>query len=127
VILSGDVHYSFVYKILIRHRARDPHIWQITSSGLKNEFPQRLLDWFDRLNRWLYSPRSPLNWFTKRRLMRVVPRIPEHSKAGERLWNSAGVGQVFFDAKGRPTEIYQLNANGREATRFIEPQGANGR
>lgn len=121
VILSGDVHYSFVYKILIRHRTATPHIWQVTSSGLKNEFPQSLLDWFDRLNRWLYSPRSPLNWFTKRRLMRVVPRIPEHSKAGERLWNSAGVGQVFFDAEGRPTEIYQLNANGREPTRFIEP------
>lgn len=121
VILSGDVHYSFVYKILIRHRTANPHIWQVTSSGLKNEFPQSLLDWFDRLNRWLYSPRSPLNWFTKRRLMRVVPRIPEHSKAGERLWNSAGVGQVFFDAEGRPTEIYQLNASGREPTRFIEP------
>ncbi|MDU8357363.1 alkaline phosphatase family protein [Pseudomonas syringae group sp. J309-1] len=121
VILSGDVHYSFVYKILIRHRTANPHIWQVTSSGLKNEFPQSLLDWFDRLNRWLYSPRSPLNWFTKRRLMRVVPRIPEHSKAGERLWNSAGVGHVFFDADGRPTEIYQLNASGREPTRFIEP------
>lgn len=122
VILSGDVHYSFVYQVLIRQRTGNPHIWQVTSSGLKNEFPQRLLDWFDRLNRWLYSPRSPLNWLTKRRLMRVVPRIPEHSKAGERLWNSAGVGQVFFDAQGRPTEIYQLNANGREATRFIEPK-----
>jgi hypothetical protein len=122
VILSGDVHYSFVYKILIRNRAGIPHIWQVTSSGLKNEFPQSLLDWFDRLNRWLYSPRSPLNWFTKRRKMRVVPRIPEHSKTGERLWNSAGVGQVFFDAEGRPTDIYQLNANGREPTRFIEPQ-----
>lgn len=125
VILSGDVHYSFVYKILIRNRGDNPHIWQITSSGLKNEFPQRLLDWFDRLNRWLYSPRSPLNWFTKRRLMRVVPRIPAHSKAGERLWNSAGVGQVFFDANGRPTEIYQLNASGREPTRFIEPDPAS--
>lgn len=123
VILSGDVHYSFVYKILIRNRGGIPHIWQVTSSGLKNEFPQSLLDWFDRLNRWLYSPRSPLNWFTKRRKMRVVPRIPEHSKAGERLWNSAGVGQVFFDAEGRPTDIYQLNANGREPTRFIEPEG----
>jgi hypothetical protein len=121
VILSGDVHYSFVYEVLIRHRAGNPHIWQITSSGLKNEFPQGLLDWFDRLNRWLYSPRSPLNWLTKRRRMRVVPRVPEHSKAGERLWNSAGVGQVFFDDQGRPTAIYQLNASGREPTRFMEP------
>ena len=61
VILSGDVHYSFVYEVLIRHRSAGPKIWQITSSGIKNQFPARLLEWFDRLNRWLYSPRSPLN------------------------------------------------------------------
>uniref|UniRef100_UPI001596D6B0 alkaline phosphatase D family protein n=1 Tax=Pseudomonas faucium TaxID=2740518 RepID=UPI001596D6B0 len=85
VILSGDVHYSFVYEVLIRHRQRSPHLWQVTSSGIKNEFPRRLLDVLDRLNRWLYSPRSPLNWFTKRREMEVVPRTPSHSKAGERL------------------------------------------
>ncbi|SDX62842.1 PhoD-like phosphatase [Pseudomonas syringae] len=122
VILSGDVHYSFVYEILIRHRSGGPHIWQITSSGIKNEFPRRLLDTFDRLNRWLYSPRSPLNWFTKRRLMKVIPRTPEHSKAGERLWNSAGVGQVFFNEQGQPTLINQLNANGESPTCFVEPE-----
>ncbi|KPW42294.1 Uncharacterized protein ALO59_03527 [Pseudomonas amygdali pv. mellea] len=122
VILSGDVHYSFVYEILIRQRSGGPHIWQITSSGIKNEFPRRLLDTFDRLNRWLYSPRSPLNWFTKRRLMKVVPRTPEHSKAGERLWNSAGVGQVMFNEQGQPTLINQLNANGDAPTCFVEPQ-----
>ena len=120
VILSGDVHYSFVYEVLIRHRQQGPKIWQITSSGIKNEFPRRLLDVFDRLNRWLYSPRSPLNWFTKRRPMKVMPRTPEHSKAGERLWNSAGLGQVFFDLEGRPTRIFQLNANGTEPTEFLE-------
>ncbi|MEQ4314743.1 alkaline phosphatase D family protein [Pseudomonas syringae] len=122
VILSGDVHYSFVYEILIRHRSGGPHIWQITSSGIKNEFPRRLLDTFDRLNRWLYSPRSPLNWFTKRRLMKVIPRTPEHSKAGKRLWNSAGVGQVFFNEQGQPTLINQLNANGESPTCFVEPE-----
>ncbi|MCO8165500.1 alkaline phosphatase family protein [Pseudomonas sp. 21LCFQ010] len=121
VILSGDVHYSFVYEILIRHRKGAPHIWQITSSGIKNEFPRRLLAIFDRLNRWLYSPRSPLNWFTKRRLMKVIPRTPEHSKAGERLWNSAGLGQVFFNEHGQPTLINQLNADGTPPTRFMEP------
>ncbi len=89
------MHYSFVYEVLIRHRKAGPRIWQITSSGIKNEFPKTLLEWFDRLNRWLYSPRSPLNWFTKRRRMRIVPYTPEHAEAGERLWNSAGIGQVF--------------------------------
>ncbi|MDD0973975.1 alkaline phosphatase D family protein [Pseudomonas fontis] len=118
VILSGDVHYSFVYEVKIRHRQNSPHLWQITSSGIKNEFPRRLLDTFDRLNRWLYSPRSPLNWFTKRRLMQVTPRTPSHSKAGERLWNSAGLGQVFFNAQGQPERIFQLNADGSPPTEF---------
>ncbi|MGF6097594.1 alkaline phosphatase D family protein [Pseudomonas sp. 18175] len=122
VILSGDVHYSFVYEVLIRHRNAGPRIWQITSSGIKNEFPPRLLEWFDRLNRWLYSPRSPLNWFTRRRTMQVVPHIPEHRDAGERLWNSAGIGQVFFNEQGQPEAIYQHNADGRARTRMVAPK-----
>ena len=122
VILSGDVHYSFVYEVLIRHRNAGPRIWQITSSGIKNEFPPRLLEWFDRLNRWLYSPRSPLNGFTRRRTMQVVPHIPEHAQAGERLWNSAGIGQVFFNQQGQPEAIYQHNADGRAKTRMVAPQ-----
>ncbi|WP_429528487.1 alkaline phosphatase D family protein [Pseudomonas frederiksbergensis] len=122
VVLSGDVHYSFVYEVLIRHRKAGPRIWQITSSGIKNEFPPALLEWFDRLNRWLYSPRSPLNWFTKRRLMRIVPHTPEHAEAGERLWNSAGIGQVLFNEKGQPREIYQHNADGSPRTRMVAPE-----
>ncbi|MGR3888804.1 alkaline phosphatase D family protein [Pseudomonas sp. 1152_12] len=122
VILSGDVHYSFVYEVLIRHRNAGPRLWQITSSGIKNEFPPRLLEWFDRLNRWLYSPRSPLNWFTRRRTMQVVPHIPEHAQAGERLWNSAGIGQVFFKDQGQPEAIYQHNADGKPRTQMLAPQ-----
>ncbi|UVK99688.1 alkaline phosphatase D family protein [Pseudomonas sp. B21-048] len=122
VVLSGDVHYSFVYEVLIRHRKAGPRIWQITSSGIKNEFPPALLEWFDRLNRWLYSPRSPLNWLTKRRRMHIVPHIPAHAEAGERLWNSAGVGQVFFNEKGQPQDIYQFNADGSPKTRMIAPE-----
>jgi len=124
VILSGDVHYSFVYEVLIRQRASGPHIWQVTSSGLKNEFPPRLLDWFDRLNRWLYAPWSPLNWLTKRRSMQVVPRIPTRSKAGERLWNGAGVGQVFFDDQGQPSHIIQHNADGSAPVAFVDDRDA---
>ncbi|OWK42773.1 PhoD-like phosphatase [Pseudomonas oleovorans subsp. oleovorans] len=119
VILSGDVHYSFVYRVSIRHKRASPTIWQITSSGIKNEFPAKLLDWFDRLNRWLYAPWSPLNWLTKRRRMRVTPLIPDRSRSGERLWNGAGLGQVFFDEQGRPKRILQLNADGSKPVRFI--------
>ncbi|PZQ44883.1 MAG: hypothetical protein DI559_00110 [Ectopseudomonas oleovorans] len=119
VILSGDVHYSFVYRVSIRHKRASPTIWQITSSGIKNEFPAELLDWFDRLNRWLYAPWSPLNWLTKRRRMRVTPLIPDRSRSGERLWNGAGLGQVFFDEQGRPKRILQLNADGSQPVTFI--------
>jgi hypothetical protein len=120
VILSGDVHYSFVYEVHIRYRAAGPRIWQITSSGIKNEFPKRLLDWFDRLNRWLYSPRSPLNWLTKRRDMEVKPRVPSRSKSGERLWNGSGIGQVYFNELGQPCAIFQLNADGSPRVAFSD-------
>ncbi len=112
VILSGDVHYSFGYDIHIRQRRRGPQLWQITSSGIKNAFPDTLLDWFDRANRWLYAPRSPLNWFTQRRRMRIRPRDPDRARAGERLWNGAGIGLVELDDQGRPSRIAQLDARG---------------
>jgi len=113
VILSGDVHYSFVYDIELRGHERGPDIWQITSSGFKNEFPQKLLTLFDRLNRWLYSPRSPLNWLTKRRKMRVIPRKPKTADPGERLANGAGIGWVELDEAGAPVKVVQLCADGR--------------
>ncbi|MDX1678678.1 alkaline phosphatase D family protein, partial [Arsukibacterium sp.] len=113
VILSGDVHYSFVYEVNLRGRGNGPDIWQITSSGLKNEFPRRLLDILDRLNRWLYAPRSPLNWLTKRRRMRVVPHKPDNANAGERLLNMAGIGLVELNADGSPKRVVQLGTKGQ--------------
>jgi hypothetical protein len=112
VILSGDVHYSFVYDVELRRQDEGPDIWQICSSGLKNEFPKRLLDVLDILNRWLYSPRSPLNMFTRRRRMRVVPRKPEGLADGRRLLNGAGIGVLELDEEGRPWRIRQLLSNG---------------
>ena len=122
VILSGDVHYSFAYDVEVRDADRMPHVWQITSSGIKNEFPRRLLDWLDRLNRWLYSPRSPLNWFTQRRDLALTPHLPDARQHGERVWNGAGIGQVWLDAQGRPLRIMQHNADGRPSTRFLAPE-----
>lgn len=120
VVLSGDVHYSFVYDIRIRDRRGEPRLWQITSSGIKNEFPPRLLATLDRLNRWLYAPWSPLNGFTKRRRWELQPRLPDRREAGERLWNGAGIGQVLLDEEGRPAVIRQHNADGSPATEFVE-------
>nr|MBP6501029.1 alkaline phosphatase family protein [Thauera sp.] len=113
VVLSGDVHYSFVYDVELRGRVRGPDIWQICSSGVRNEFPPRLLAVLDRLNRWLYSPRSPLNWFTRRRHMRVTPRRYEGASQGRRLLNGAGIGLVELDAEGVPWRIRELLADGR--------------
>ena len=124
VVLSGDVHYSFAYDVEVRDADRTPHIWQITSSGIKNEFPRRLLDWLDRLNRWMYAPRSPLNWFTQRRDLALTPHLPDARQDGQRVWNGAGIGQVWLDAQGRPTRMVQHNADGRPSTRFLAPKGA---
>ncbi len=112
------MHYSFAYEVHVRGRQEGPRLWQITSSGVKNEFPRRLLDLFDRLNRWLYAPRSPLNWFTKRRRVRVQPWLPSRSESGERLWNAAGIGRVRLDAQGRPLRVEQINADGSPAVVF---------
>lgn len=116
VVLSGDVHYSFVYDVELRGRRRGPDIWQICSSAVRNEFPPRLLDVLDRANRWLYSPRSPLNWLTQRRRMRVIPRKPEGTPRGRRLLNGSSIGVVEIDAQGVPWRIRELLTDGREVS-----------
>ena len=112
VILSGDVHYSFVYDVELRRHEEGPDIWQICSSGLKNEFPRILLRLLDIANRWLYAPNSPLNWFTRRRRMRVIPRRPDGLANGRRVLNGAGIGLVELDKEGRPWRIRQILADG---------------
>lgn len=121
VVLSGDVHYSFVYDVELRGRVRGPDIWQICSSGVRNEFPPRLLAVLDRANRWLYSPRSPLNWLTRRRRMRVIPRTPEGAAPGRRLLNGSGIGLVELDADGAPWRIRELLGDGR-SVRFLRAE-----
>lgn len=113
VILSGDVHYSFVYDIKLRRGDSGQELWQITSSGIKNEFPKRLMDWFDRLNRWMFTTWSPMNWLTQRRNLKVIPRKPEGAKPGQRLINQAGIGSISLDEQGVPIAVKQLCSNGQ--------------
>ncbi len=120
VILSGDVHYSFAYDVKIRFRNRSPRIWQITSSGIKNEFPRPLLKWLDRLNQWFYGAYSPLNIFTKRRRMKIRARIPL-SRNHRRLIPDSGMGMVCLDHEGRPVCIREIYARG-EALEFVRPR-----
>lgn len=124
VILSGDVHYSFFYRVQLRGRDRGPDIWQITSSGLSNEFPESLIEVFDRLDRWLYSPRSPLNWFTKRRNMKVTPHKPANASPGERLVNAAGIGLVELSTEGTPVRVAQLCSNGEDVEFVMDKANA---
>ena len=115
VILSGDVHYSFVYDVKLRFRRNSPNIIQITSSGIKNEFPEKLLTWFDHLNRLLYSNYSPLNWFTKRRSMLIQHRRPEGQKV-RTLLNSSGIGLLEIDEKCEQVNASQLCSNGQRVS-----------
>ena len=134
VILSGDVHYSFVYDVELRFRHHSPHIWQITSSGIKNQFPQPLIGVFDRLNRWLYGPYSPLNFFTKRRSMRIKGRKlmigtdeeirskteAQKLKLGhQRLQPKSGLGYLDLNDDGSPRVIADLHVDGTK-TVFVE-------
>lgn len=114
VVLSGDVHYSFAYDVRLRGQRQSPNIWQVTSSGIRNQFPDTLLDTFDRLNRWLFAAWSPLNVFTKRRHLRIRPRQPDSRSPGERLVNQSGIGLLDLDAQGRPTSIVQLGGDDRD-------------
>ncbi|NVC93348.1 alkaline phosphatase family protein [Vibrio natriegens] len=113
VILSGDVHYSFAYDIKLRFRKSSPNIYQITCSGIKNQFPTRLLTICDALDRMLYSPRSPLNWFTKRKRLKIYKRAPS-SHNFYRLVNHSAIGELHLDDEGKPNQISILTADNQE-------------
>ena len=110
IILSGDVHYSFVYDVSLRFRRNSPHITQFTSSGLHNEFPPGLLRWFDRLNRWFYGHRSPLNWLTKRRNMSVRQREPSNQSGT--LVNSSNIGVLNLNDDASQVDCSLLCSDG---------------
>jgi len=113
VILSGDVHYSFVYDIELRFRHYSPKIWQITSSGIKNQFPSKLISCLDSINRWLYGAYSPLNLFTKRRAMKIKARnvIDQHPR---RLIERSGLGMLELNDDGSPSKICDIHNDGSQ-------------
>ncbi len=113
VILSGDVHYSFAYDIKLRFRKSSPNIYQITCSGIKNQFPTRLLTICDALDRMLYSPRSPLNWLTKRKRLKIYKRAPS-SHNFYRLVNHSAIGELYLDDEGKPSQISILTGDNQE-------------
>ncbi|MGV3526298.1 MAG: alkaline phosphatase D family protein [Candidatus Sericytochromatia bacterium] len=118
VILSGDVHYSFVYDIVLRFRRQSPQIWQITASGLKNEFPQKILKRLGQMNRVLFHRHSPLNWLTRRKHMRIAAR-EANGRSGQHLYNASAIGWVRFRPDGAPARIGLLTGTGE--TVHFEP------
>jgi len=112
IILSGDVHYSFVYDVRLRFRRNSPHITQFTCSGLKNAFPDGLIKWLDRLNRVLYRSKSPLNVFTRRRNMSVKAREPSMGYGG--LFNGCAIGVLKISQKNTDVQCKALLSNGKE-------------
>lgn len=112
IILSGDVHYSFVYDVRLRFRRNSPHITQFTCSGLKNAFPDGLIRWLDRLNRAFYGPSSVLNVFTRRRNMSVTAREPT-AGYGE-LYNGCAIGVLKLTKNSRHVSCKALLSSGKE-------------
>lgn len=104
VILSGDVHYSFAYDIELRYRKSSPNIYQITCSGFKNQFPEPLLSICDTADTLLYSPRSPLNLFTKRKRLRIKKRTPT-TRSRRKLVNQSAIGELKLSDTGEPSYI----------------------
>ena len=111
IILSGDVHYSFVYDVRLRFRRNSPEITQFTCSGIKNTFPDTLIRWLDRFNQWFYSTRSPLNIFTRRRNMSVHDRHPD-SNDSIALLNQSAIGQMLIDPEIENVRCIALCSNG---------------
>ena len=101
IILSGDVHYSFCFSAQRRFSSDTDKIWQLTCSGFKNEFPQRLINFFDSIDRFLYSKHSPLNIFTKRRKLAIEHhQLEVDAKRKKHLYSQSAAGIVKLDDNG---------------------------
>ena len=88
---------------------------QVTTSGIKNNFPAKLLNCFDTLNRVLFSSASPLNLLTQRRRMSVRWRKPE-TGCKSVLYNQSGIGQLILDEEFEKTKALVISRE--RATEF---------
>lgn len=109
LILSGDVHYSFCFSVQSRFSNRDNRIWQLTASGIKNEFPKSLLSKLNTLDSILYHPSSPLNFFTKRWQMKVHKH--RHKQSAKHLVSDSAISLVCLDNE-RLTHYQLLHGDG---------------
>ncbi|TMN86699.1 metallophosphatase [Pseudoalteromonas phenolica] len=115
IILSGDVHYSFCFSVQARFGQHDNRIWQLTASGIKNEFPKTLLKCFDHLDSFLYARWSPLNFFTKRWQMKVTKHLcrSEHLRSPY-LLSHAAISLIKLE-NNKLAGYYLLHADGTKS------------
>ncbi|WP_199608781.1 alkaline phosphatase D family protein [Flocculibacter collagenilyticus] len=117
IVLSGDVHYSFCFSANERLKKDNGKIWQLTASGIKNEFPAGLLKVLDKLNRFLYARKSFFNLFTRRRKL-AIKHHKSTDKTHSRLFGTANIGMIHLHPNGTLAN-YTLLQNTGEKTRFI--------
>ncbi|MEI5638738.1 MULTISPECIES: alkaline phosphatase D family protein [unclassified Pseudoalteromonas] len=110
IILSGDVHYSFCFSVQARFGRHDNRIWQLTASGIKNEFPKSLIRVLDKLDTILYAKYSPLNLFTKRWQLKVSKHNSSHGTQGYLVSDSA-ISLVTLEA-GKLEKYELLHGSG---------------
>ncbi|MEJ6473879.1 alkaline phosphatase D family protein [Pseudoalteromonas piscicida] len=110
IILSGDVHYSFCFSVQARFGRHDNRIWQLTASGIKNEFPKPLINILDKMDSILYAKYSPLNLFTKRWQL-SVSKHPSSLKEHGYLVSDSAISLVTLD-NGLLEKYELLHGNG---------------
>lgn len=116
IVLSGDVHYSFCFTAKQRFRDDSTLIWQLTSSGFKNEFPLPLIYVFDKLERMLYFAASPINLFTKRRILEIETKMLQQTKK-QILISKSNIGLVEFENK--KLKHFKILMDGDEQKSFL--------
>ncbi|MEF1291935.1 alkaline phosphatase family protein, partial [Vibrio sp. M260118] len=67
----------------------------------------------DHADRLLYSPRSPLNFLTKRKRLKIKKRDP-NTQGVRRLVNTSAIGELTLDERGKPERISILTGDGVE-------------
>lgn len=114
IILSGDVHYSFCFSVQRRFGQHDNRIWQLTASGIKNEFPKKLIACLDKLDSIFYGPWSPLNFFTKRWQMEVKKHSVKDSEVKQPYLISHSAISLVMLEKGKLARYTLWHGDGTE-------------
>ncbi|MCG7549996.1 metallophosphatase [Pseudoalteromonas sp. Of7M-16] len=115
IILSGDVHYSFCFSVQARFGRHHNRIWQLTASGIKNEFPKGLLAILEKLDIALFSTWSPFNIFTKRWQLAVSKHKSDYGN-GRYLVSDSAISLVRME-EGKLKNYTLLHGTG-EVTQF---------